>query len=360
MFLTAPFMRLKGRVETTLRRMQPTYYGLRLGLRTRLSGREARAPAPFDTRMWYHNLAIEGGDGYLFHRDHDAIEQLTGGLTFRRRQIDVWIEALRARIAWCEANASHFRMVIVPEKHVVHADKLPRRLSIAPERPVTQLLAALDPATARRVSYPVDLLRASPRATFFKTDTHWTPHGAFLVYRHLIESLAPDIALDRIEGSDIVWRERPFVGDIGVRFDPERGELASFPDPGLTYSLVFQNHNFGRGAVHIYENARRDLPHCVLFRDSFANALIPFLMGSFSRIVAVSSLSCYFDLLEKEKPDVVLFLIVERFVATFGLADTIQLPDDLGNLRVADLLPQGAEHVLGRPVDTAKGSPVSL
>ena len=360
MLLTASFMRLKGRVETMLRRMQPAYYGLRLSLRTRLSEREARAPAPFDVRMWYHNLAIEGGDGYLFHRDHDAIEQLTGGLKFRTRQIDVWIEALRARIAWCEANASRFRMVIVPEKHVVHADKLPRGLSIAPDRPVTQLLAAMDPTIARRVSYPVDLLRESSHATFFRTDTHWTPHGAFLVYRHLIESLGPDIALEVIAASDIVWRERAFVGDIGVRFDPERGERASFPDLGLTYALVYQNHNFGRGAVHIYENARRDLPHCVLFRDSFANALIPFLMGSFSRIVAVSSLSCYFDLLEKEKPDVVLFLIVERFVATFGLADTIQLPEDSQDLRVADLLPQGDEHVLSRSVDTTKGPPVSL
>ncbi len=342
-------MRLRGSLASFSRRLQPTYYGLRLGLTTRLSGSEVRAPAPFDVRMWYHNLAIEGRDGYLFHRDHDAIEQLTGGIKFRTRQIGVWIEALRARIAWCEANASHFRLVIVPEKHVVHSDKLPRGLTIARDRPVTQLLAALGPTIGRYILYPIGILtERSQAAPFFKTDTHWTPHGAFLVYRHLIESLAPDITLEIMEASDITWRERAIIGDIGVRFDPERGELASLPELRTEYSLVFQNHNFGRGAVHIYENARRDLPRCVLFRDSFANALIPFLMGSFSRIVAVSSLSCYFDLLEKEKPDVVLFLIVERFVATFGLDDTIQLPDDLQDLRVADLLPEGAEHVLDR------------
>ena len=341
-------MRSRGALQTVLRRLQPTYYGLRLSLTTRLSGAEVRAPAPFDIRMWYHNLAIEGRDGYLFHRDHDAIEQLTGGVRLRPRQIDVWTEALRARIAWCEANDSHFRLVIVPEKHVVHADKLPRRLTIARDRPVTQLLAALGPAIGRYVSYPLETLKTSDEAPFFKTDTHWTPYGAFLVYRHLIEGLRPDIALEIIEASDVAWTERAVVGDIGVRFDPERGELAPFAEVDLQYSLVFQNHNFGRGAVHIYENARRDLPHCVLFRDSFASALIPFLMGSFSRLVAVSSLSCYFDLLEKEKPDVVLFMIVERFVATFGLDDTIQLPDDLQGLRVDDLLPEGAEHVLKR------------
>ena len=329
--------------------LQPAYYGLRLSLTTRMSDSEVRAPAPFDVRMWYHNIAIEGSDGYLFHRDHDALEQLTGAIKFRARQLDVWTEALRARIAWCEANASHFRLVIIPEKHVVHSDKLPRGLIIARDRPVTQLLAALDAKIGRHTFYPITALKEQSRAApFFKTDTHWTPYGAFLVYRHLMESLASDVALEIMEASDIVWQERAFVGDIGVRFDPERGELASFPTVNTEYSLVFQNHNFGRGAVHIYENARRDLPHCVLFRDSFANALIPFLMGSFSRIVAVSSLSCYFDLLEKEKPDVVLFLVVERFVATFGLEDTIQLPDDLRDLRVADLLPEGAEHVLNQ------------
>jgi hypothetical protein len=97
--------------------------------------------------------------------------------------------------------------------------------------------------------------------------------------------------------------------------------------PPVNYALTFANHIFDRGAVHVYTSERCDLPRCVLFRDSFSNALIPFLMQSFSKVVAVSNLSCLYDLLDTEKPDVVLFAVIERFLATFGRTGSIELPD---------------------------------
>ena len=80
--------------------------------------------------------------------------------------------------------------------------------------------------------------------------------------------------------------------------------------------------------MHVFASERADLPRCVLFRDSFSNALIPFLMQTFSRVVAVSTLSCLYDLLEHEKPDVVIFAVIERFLATFGKGKFLELPDD--------------------------------
>jgi hypothetical protein len=51
-------------------------------------------------------------------------------------------------------------------------------------------------------------------------------------------------------------------------------------------------------------------------------------MQSFSRLVAVSSLSCHYDLLESERPDVVIFAVVERFLASYGTGNVIELPQD--------------------------------
>lgn len=311
-------------------RLLPIASAFALNLRKRFGKGEVQAFASFDSRIRLQHLVLVGRDGFLFHRDHDALDQLMGRITFGRRQIAVWIDALAARAAWCDAHGTRMRALIIPEKHVVYPDKLPRLVRVAADRPVAQLLGAVPPALAAKVLYPVDALRqASAREkTFQKTDTHWTSFGAFVAYRALVDSLESDLPLESVREDELTWKERPVVGDLGVRFDRERGETIAVAEPVTAYKLVYQNHNFGRGAIHVFENERRDLPRCVLFRDSFSNALIPFLMRGFSRIVAVSSLSCHYDLLEQERPDVVLFVVIERFLATFGTGDTIELPED--------------------------------
>ncbi len=320
------------------RMLQPFIYGTWLKIRYRGDTREVEAVAPFDSRIRFQHIVLKGRDAFLFHRDHDALDQLTGGLVFRRRQIDVWIDALKARDAWCRAHDARMRLMIIPEKHVVYADKLPKFVRISPSRPVKQIFAAADADLAKTMLYPVDALRAagSRMNTFLKTDTHWTSFGAFIAYRALVDSLAADLSLETVSEDELTWRERPFTGDLGVRFSRERTETIAIANEVASYHVTFQNHNFARGAVHVYENERRDLPRCVLFRDSFSNALIPFLMRGFSRIVAVSSMSCHYDLLEQEKPDVVLFVVIERFVATFGTSSTIELPRDDSGMSFAE------------------------
>ena len=311
---------------------------LGMRLRRRFGRGEAQAVLSVDNRIRLHSRVQQGRDGFLFHRDHDALDQLTGRIAFASRQIDVWIEAIRARAAWCDAHGAALRVLIIPEKHVVYAEHLPRLTRVAAVRPVTQLLEALPADLRAKVSYPVQALRAASlrRPTFQKTDTHWTSFGAFTAYRILADSLASEVPLETVKEGELTWKERSVVGDLGVRFERERGETIAIAEPVSTYRLVWQNHNFGRGAIHVFENERRDLPRCVLFRDSFSNALIPFLIRGFSRIVAVSSLSCHYDLLEQERPDVVLFAIIERFLATFGTGEEIELPKDATLASFAD------------------------
>ena len=308
----------------------PFAYGAAMRLRRFGNEEEMEALASFERRILFQHMPRKGRDGYLFHRDHDALDQLSATIVLRQRQLATWTEALEARLAWCDQHRTAVRFMVIPEKHVVYEDKLPRFARVSPRRPAMQLLARLQGRLRDRVLYPLEELKAAARSqsTYFKTDTHWNAHGAYVAYRALIESLRGEIALETVAEEDLQFKERSFVGDLGVRYANERGEKRAALVPNDTHKLVYQNHNFGRGAIHIYENERRDLPTCVLFRDSFSNSLIPYLMHGFSSIVAVSSLSCHFDLLEQQKPDVVLFVSIERFVATFGRGRTIELPDD--------------------------------
>ena len=330
--------RIRASYRKILRSILPFFYLVAMRLRRLWNDHEIEAIAPFEIRILLQHGPKVGREGFLFHRDHDALDQLSAAIVLRPRQIRVWIEALEARLAWCERNGAAMRFLVIPEKHVVYADKLPPFTRVSPSRPVQQVLDALDEPLARRTLYPIDALEAASKVklTYFKTDTHWNAYGAFAAYRALVESLAPEIKLETVGEEALRWKDRPFVGDLGVRFHKERGEIRSIAEPTADYRLSFQNHNFGRGAVHVYENARRDLPTCVLFRDSFSNFLIPYLMQGFSRLVAVSSLSCHYDLLDREKPDVVLFVCIERFLATFGRGQSIELPEDASAQSFAD------------------------
>ena len=164
------------------------------------SDREVVAFASFERRICFQHMPREGRDGYLFHRDHDVLEQLAGSITLRPRQLEVWIAALRGRLDWCDRHGAATRFLVIPEKHVVYEDKLPLFARVSPRRPAMQLLGALNAGLRKTVLYPLDALKAASavRPTYFKTDTHWTAYGAYVAYRSLVESLRGEIALEAV------------------------------------------------------------------------------------------------------------------------------------------------------------------
>jgi alginate O-acetyltransferase complex protein AlgJ len=294
---------------------------------------EGRVPAARG-RHALRNLVIEGRDGFLFHRDHEAIEQVTGALTYSPRELAQWVSTVETRKAWCDAHGIVSRFLIAPEKHVVYEDKLPNGIVVSEERPAAKLLAAATSYLSDHILYPLETLQAARRRheTHYVTDTHWNNFGAFVAYEELVASLARDIELVRLEESDLAWTSQRYVGDLGVRFDPERFEtIESLGRKRAARSkLALQNAKYERGNVQVFRNERADLPRCVLFRDSFASYLLPFMLDSFSRLVAVSALSIPYDLLREERPDVVIVEIAERFLGTHWTGQKILMPDDLG------------------------------
>ena len=67
------------------------------------------------------------------------------------------------------------------------------------------------------------------------------------------------------------------------------------------------------------------LPSAVMFRDSFANALIPFLSESFERIVYVWHPDVNAHVVELERADVVIQEVAERFLGRLpsGIEETL-------------------------------------
>jgi hypothetical protein len=281
---------------------------------------------------------VSGHEDYLFHRDHNVIEQVTGQLPLTHTDLQTWVSAIETRSSWCRSCGIVFRFVIVPEKHVIYPDKLPA-ITIHPNRPALQIIRALSAQAQSEIIYPVDLLRNARRhfKTYYATDTHWTMHGAFVLYKAFMAGLPRQFVLRPIKDENLAGVSKRYVGDLGVRLDPERDEDAVFLShtPYQPFEQVFSNKSFSRGSTLSFTSDRSEAPQILTFRDSYFNYVIPHFIPVFSRTTAVGSINMHYDLVQSEKPNIIVFEIAERFLGYTDEAGHRELPDDSGNVSFA-------------------------
>src|SRR5712691_11250070 len=89
-------------------------------------------------------MAFTGRAGdFLFHRDHDAVEQITGASQLTAAERSQWVSCIETRHAWCAARGIPYVHLIAPEKHVVYEELLPDGIRLAKDRPVTRLFGGV-------------------------------------------------------------------------------------------------------------------------------------------------------------------------------------------------------------------------
>lgn len=248
-----------------------------------------------------------------------------------------------------------YLMFVSPEKSVVYPERLPLgldRLPLAAERPAAAM-AALAPGVVHDLTTPFMRLKSLGHL-YFRGDTHVNWLGAYYLYRHAIEAVraagvpvAPPIDFEGLKPT-IGGME----GDLFAQMD-EAQKAALAPIAPLSQShgmfevavaLQVRPANVkaypveppadhlppgGRELV-IREQADAALPRALIFRDSTATLSIDFLAEHFSRSVFVwRHGDVIADLVERERPDVILHFVAERFLATYPLTTPLSRLADL-------------------------------
>jgi hypothetical protein len=191
------------------------------------------------------------------------------------------------------------------------------------------------------VVYPLGELLAGKRDAqlYSRTDTHWNQRGAYIAYLSLCKQLGHgNITLPVVDQVNVNWLEGPAPGDLGGKMTPPVVGRAVVADlahqSGL---LVFDNGVHNHGRVMIFDNNAGPDHSCVAFGESFTNHLLLFLKESFRRLVFVHSSMLISEIVERERPDVVLSLPVERFL--------VQVPSDQDGLeRLAQVVEEKASR----------------
>jgi hypothetical protein len=263
------------------------------------------------------NTVAVGKDGFLFHRFEKTFEQVCGEPLLDEAAVSNWVSLLEARHTWCRDQGIPYLFFIVPEKHVVYQDMLPFG-EISEDRPARAILRRLHPDKRADFLYPLEEMVAARAAydTFFRTDVHWSQWGAYTGYRALAAAISRTHPLDPVPESALQISRYPMIGDLGIRLDPEPDEEAvAFKPTTPQAERVFGNRAYTVGQVEVFQTEDRTKPRAILFRDSNATSMLPYLAPHFSRLVCVACAEMYRDLIISERPDIVLTQTTERQLA---------------------------------------------
>ena len=290
---------------------------------------------------------VVGRDGYLFlgNKYSSIIDKTEGKFVYTQEEIDRWTDGLKAIQEWFVSRGIRFLFVIAPNKSSIYPEKLPDSIIYKKGKTITDDIvrrAAQKGITLLDLREPLRKKRGEEQL-FFKTDTHWNNKGASIAFdatMHYLNALSthklklPEYTLHRIrKGSgdlagflkirDILPSryELDFSFDFNRSIEVCHGNI----DPGthiLQPCFKVENPILNIIAKDQYMINKEALnpEKLLLIGDSFSAANSKLYNATFHTVWKFHYSRLYgkklAEFVEKNRPDIVIYQIVERDLYT--------------------------------------------
>jgi alginate O-acetyltransferase complex protein AlgJ len=271
---------------------------------------------------------IKGRDGWLFYADDGGAEDATNESLLEAGELDAWRESLARTRDWLKRRRIAYLFTIAPDKHLIYPENLPStltRVHAISRADQVETICRDSRIPAADLRTPLAAAKQAEQI-YFKTDTHWNDRGVFVAYRRIVDAIRIQAPLvpEAWNRNDFLPAEREIEGqdlarmmglmralrEIDLTLVPTRARQARVVEPAGAPPTAEE----GRLVTEIPGST---LPRAVVFRDSFASRLAPFLSEHFSRVVYLWQNDFDPDVVEKEHPDVVIQEIVSRHLYVF-------------------------------------------
>ena len=270
---------------------------------------------------------VAGKDSWLFYGEDFSIDDYANARPFSEFDEANWRESIVRARDWLAESGIAYVFTIAPDKHVIYADEFPESINrVGPMSRMDQLYAAIsDTRVVVDLRPALSHARVSERL-YHRTDTHWNDRGAFAAYQQIVEALrsqAPAVppAWPRSDFDEVpsLTDGKDLAGMIGLTHVLREDDLTLVPRRRRLARIVEPIGRDPRAPADrvVTEIPGSSLPRAVIFRDSFAGALIPFLSEHFRRAVYVWQNDFDSNLIRAEHPDVVIQEIVGRHLYSF-------------------------------------------
>jgi hypothetical protein len=270
---------------------------------------------------------LRGTNGWLYYADDSGVEDFTNETLLTPREVVTWQQAVVRAKRWCDHFGVAYVFTVVPDKHVLYPEHVPRTIrQLQPTSRTDQVLNGVSDTGAALDLRPALKGAKGRERLYHLTDTHWNDRGAFIAYEQIIAAV-------RTQESRVpaAWRRSDFSAESAAVPGMDLARMM-----GLSHVLIEENLKLvplrQRRAIVVEPPGARadaeegrlvteipgsDLPRAVIFRDSFAAALAPFLSEHFSRAVYLWRNDFDADSVRVERADVVIQEIVGRHLYVY-------------------------------------------
>lgn len=272
---------------------------------------------------------IIGKDGWLYMAN--CVDDYRGSNLFSIQDLEKIKLKLDNRALYLR-NHHHakFYLALFPLKHSIYPEFLPSTVKkVNPLTRTDQICDYLrDDTLITVINVRNDLIQnKSQHILYYKSDNHWNGMGGYFAYHKIAMALHEDfpviVPVSRdfftLDSSKIAaggeanmmnanewYREVKYTYIPGPLCKARPGELKHYPAPeGFPYPWDYEI---------VRETKNSLLPDALIIRDSFSDALLPFLAENFNHSTFIFDSWKYgsnYNIADQENPDAVLYLILE-------------------------------------------------
>jgi alginate O-acetyltransferase complex protein AlgJ len=270
---------------------------------------------------------VVGRNGWLF----DGHDLRHSRLVYPHRDAYVrWYEIMEQRRRWLADRGIGFIVIVGPSKHTVYPEYLPRGWKRPAQSETDPLLSYLN-HQGSRIAFldPREALQAakSRGEIYYRYDTHWNELGGLVVYDKLvplIQAVYPQFV--PVTAGDIVWRTTPYHNHDSLRmlgladYDDLTQVKPTFSPDRVQRSEVSQTVDEGGLWETYLTETNLSGPRILALRDSYMNAIMPYLSQSTSVFISYPHKGHEFpkELIERLHPDIVIWERIEQGVLNAG------------------------------------------
>jgi hypothetical protein len=267
---------------------------------------------------------VLGKDQWLFYAGEGELDDHLGRIELTPKQLEQWRDYVVTVRDWLRARGVGYIFVVPPDKTSVYPEHLPtryRNLEAYPTR-LDQMETYLETHSDLNILdlRPVLMAAKGGLPLYHRTGTHWNDYGGYVGYQALMAATPWRTQMLRVPenafilqpltpGSDLA--RMTGVPDLYVGASVQRNPAVLNQYLGCAQKLP--NGWYGREPLTTHCEGRSG--RALVFRDSFAIALIPYLSASVGTVRYIWERPTAGRLeqeVEDLKPDVVIEERVER------------------------------------------------
>lgn len=252
-----------------------TYFSEHFALRQQLVTADGRIKAAL-LGTSPNSDVIVGKDGWLYYGD--TADDFLNINTLSRRGINNICNNIELINRYCEQNGAKFIFTVAPNKSSVYPEYMPFNYVEADNKDNYEMLSE----TLEGTPYWCDMKAALMDATasiplYHKTDTHWNNLGAYVGHVTLMDMLGKESC-----PAGTGWFTRnDRLGDLAAMIYPaeDAKDTQVYNDYEYTYS--YQGRFRALDDINIKTVCAEKDGSLLMFRDSYGEAILPYMAESF-------------------------------------------------------------------------------